>query len=82
MSLSYNDVCLTNLNIDYHPGSERLGDDDGVALSAGQSQAFSGVSCQILQRNHSHPHQVAAVDPLIALCHNCLNTLQIKAKAL
>lgn len=80
MSLFCETVSLTNLHFHHHPGCELLGDDDGVALSAGQSQAVSSVSGYILQRDHSHPNQVAAVDPLIALCYNGLNTLKTQTK--
>lgn len=68
-------VLLTDLHVHYHPRRELLRDDDGVALSAGEPQAVGGVSRQILQRDHSHPDQVAAVDPLVALCYNGFYTL-------
>lgn len=68
-------VLLTDLHVHDHPRRELLGDGDGVALSAGKPQAVGGVSWQILQRDHSHPNQVATVDPLVALCYNSLYTL-------
>ena len=63
------------LNSDCHPGDGLLGEDHGVALLAGQSQAVCSVSGQVLQGDDPHAHQVAAVDPLIALRQDGLHTL-------
>lgn len=71
---------LTDLHVHRHPWRELLGDDDGVALPTGKPQAVGGISRQVLQRDHSHPNQVAAVDPLIALRYNGLYSLWTHTK--
>lgn len=67
---------LTHLDLEEHPGHQLLGQDDAVALSACQAQALGCVPRQVLKRDHAHPHQVAAVDALVAFSNHSLDALK------
>lgn len=69
-------LTLTHLDVHDHPGRELLWDGDAVALSTRQAQAVGRVSLEELQRDHPHPHQVAAVDPLVTLRYDGLDALR------
>lgn len=66
----------THLDVEDHPGRELLWDGDGVALSTRQAQAVRRVSGEELQRDHPHPNQVTAVDPLVTLGDDGLDALR------
>lgn len=67
---------MTHLDVYDHPGRELLWDGDAVALSTRQAQAVGRVSLEELQRDHPHPDQVAAVDPLVTLRYDSLDALR------
>ena len=68
-------VAAAYLNVHEHPGLQQLGHDHGVALAAGEPQGLGRDPGEVLQGDHAHSHQVAAVDPLVALRQHRLDAL-------
>ena len=59
-----------------HPGSQLGRQVDVELLPSAQPQAVCVLAGEELQGDDAHPHQVAAVDALVALCQHRLDALQ------
>jgi len=61
---------------DFHAGGQGVGDINVKLLLAREPQALGSLSLFVLQGDDAHAHQVAPVDPLIALGDNSLDPKQ------
>lgn len=65
----------TDLDLQHLSGRELVGDVYGVGLGPGQPQGLCSLSREVLEWNDAHPHQVTAVDTLVALGNHRLDSL-------
>ena len=65
----------TDLDLQHLSCRELVGDVYGVGLGPGQPQGLCSLSREVLEWNDAHPHQVTAVDTLVALGNHRLDSL-------
>lgn len=67
-----------HLDLDLHSWFEVLWDVDGVSFPPRESQGVCRLPWEVLEGDHSHSDQVTAVDALVALRQDSLDSLRTK----
>lgn len=76
--LAWRGKAPAHLDLDLHPWFEVLWDVDGVSFPPRESQGVRRLPREVLEGDHSHSDQVTAVDALVALRQDRLDSLRAK----